>query len=73
VVRAGLGALLALAVLAGGAGAGGDSVADLARELQLIPLDQPAPAFALNTLDGKRVALADFKGHVVLVYFWASW
>lgn len=71
--RAGLGALLAVVLLAGPAGAGGDSVADLARELQLTPLDQPAPAFALTALDGKRVALADFKGHVVLVYFWASW
>jgi thiol-disulfide isomerase/thioredoxin len=33
----------------------------------------PAPDFRLTGLDGKPVALADFKGKVVLVNFWATW
>ena len=32
-----------------------------------------APGFALVDLDGKKVALADFKGKPVLVNFWATW
>ena len=40
----------------------------------MTPLDgQAAPAFTLSALDGRRLALADFKGQVVLLYFWASW
>ena len=33
----------------------------------------PAPEFKLAGLDGKPVTLADSKGKVVLVNFWASW
>lgn len=33
----------------------------------------PAPNFTLNTLDGKSVTLADLRGQVVLVNFWATW
>ena len=32
-----------------------------------------APGFTLLTLDGKKVSLADYKGHAVLVNFWATW
>lgn len=32
-----------------------------------------SPAFTVNTFSGKPVSLADFKGKVVLVNFWASW
>lgn len=32
-----------------------------------------APGFALTTLDGKKVSLADYKGRPVLVNFWATW
>ena len=32
-----------------------------------------APAFALMSLDGKKVSLSDFKGRPVLVNFWATW
>ena len=34
---------------------------------------EPAPAFELPDLAGKPVHLADFKGKVVLVNFWATW
>jgi cytochrome c biogenesis protein CcmG/thiol:disulfide interchange protein DsbE len=37
-------------------------------------LNQPAPDFALQTLDGSRtVRLADYRGRPVIVNFWASW
>jgi peroxiredoxin len=32
-----------------------------------------APAFALTSSDGSAVSLADLKGQVVMVNFWASW
>ncbi|CAN5245186.1 hypothetical protein BH09PSE2_BH09PSE2_25040 [soil metagenome] len=34
---------------------------------------QPAPDFQVTTLDGKTVRLADFKGRVVVLNFWATW
>ncbi len=33
----------------------------------------PAPDFALSTLDGTEVRLADLQGQVVLINFWATW
>ena len=34
---------------------------------------QTAPVFTLQTFDGQTVRLADLRGKVVLVNFWASW
>ena len=34
---------------------------------------KPAPALALPDLQGKTVTLADLRGKVVLVFFWATW
>jgi len=36
-------------------------------------LGKVAPSFTLATLDGKKVSLSDYKGHPVLVNFWATW
>ena len=47
---------------------------DLLMDLQLLPLDGQAPKpFALESLDGRRVALADLAGRPALLYFWATW
>jgi peroxiredoxin/YHS domain-containing protein len=34
---------------------------------------RPAPAFVVETLEGRDRALGDFRGKVVLVDFWATW
>jgi thiol-disulfide isomerase/thioredoxin len=49
---------LALAIFSGAAGAAGDS---------------PAPAFSLPARGGSTIDLAQFKGQVVMINFWASW
>lgn len=36
-------------------------------------LGEPAPAFALEGLDGSEVSLASLEGKVVVLNFWASW
>jgi cytochrome oxidase Cu insertion factor (SCO1/SenC/PrrC family) len=72
--RAALAARLVAATFLGPSAAGGATVDDLLFDLQLAPLDAAAPpAFTLEALDGVRVSLADFKGRVVLLYFWAGW
>jgi thiol-disulfide isomerase/thioredoxin len=43
------------------------------RMARLGRLGKPAPAIVAKDVDGKPVALADLKGRVVLVEFWATW
>jgi cytochrome c biogenesis protein CcmG, thiol:disulfide interchange protein DsbE len=45
----------------------------LARQNRTQPTAGPAPDFTLTTLDGNQMRLADLKGQVVVVNFWASW
>ena len=41
---------------------------------KLTPLvDTPAPDFQVTTFDGRKLSLADFKGQVVVLNFWATW
>ena len=50
------------------------SLDDLLMDLQLVPLDGQAPKpFALESLDRRRVMLADLAGRPALLYFWATW
>ena len=34
---------------------------------------KPAPDFVVDTLDGRKLALADYRGKTLVVTFWASW
>lgn len=38
-----------------------------------VAIDEPAPDFALTSLEGETVMLSDFRGKTVVLNFWASW
>jgi cytochrome c biogenesis protein CcmG/thiol:disulfide interchange protein DsbE len=46
---------------------------DQPASIRFVRHPDPAPDFKLAGLDGKPVALADSKGKVILVNFWATW
>ncbi len=41
--------------------------------LKTVQVGQMAPTFTVNSIDGTKINLADFKGKYVLLDFWASW
>ncbi|MFD2556675.1 TlpA family protein disulfide reductase [Sphingobacterium tabacisoli] len=48
-------------------------VADKIEDLKKKIIDETAPAFSLRDLDGNIVRLADLKGKIVILDFWATW
>ncbi len=42
-------------------------------EVKKMWIDEPSVPFKLINLDGKEVSLADYKGKVVVLDFWATW
>ena len=46
---------------------------NLSRQLTKDIVKEPAAGFTLTDLDGKQVSLADYKGKIVILDFWATW
>jgi cytochrome oxidase Cu insertion factor (SCO1/SenC/PrrC family) len=69
--RALVAAILAVEMISGAAFAAAPDFA--AMQIQPYEPAKPAPAFALPDLDGKTVRLEDFRGKVLLLFFWATW
>jgi len=75
-------AVLTAAVLMGGCGRTQAAHADAvqarqdaadANVIRFVKNPDAAPAFQLNDLNGKPVSLAEAKGKIVLLNFWATW
>jgi thiol-disulfide isomerase/thioredoxin len=44
-----------------------------AKKMVDVKISEPAPAFRIDTVDGKTISLADHRGKYVLLDFWATW
>ncbi len=54
-------------------GDGRPPLAGQMKKFTVHPSPRPAPEAAFKTRDGEPVKLADFKGRVLLVNYWATW
>ena len=61
-----------LIAIVGIGGAAGLDILPVA-ERNVVKLGEPAPNFQLRDLNGRLVTLADLRGKVVLLNFWATW
>jgi len=52
---------------------GREAFEKMVEEMRKSMLSDAAPSFKLKDLDGKEVSLADLKGKVVVIDFWATW
>ena len=64
---------LALAGCGGGGGDKGSTAQQSGASAEGFVAGKTAPGFTLLDVDGKTVHLADYKGKVVVVDFWATW
>jgi thiol-disulfide isomerase/thioredoxin len=62
-----------MAVAAAGAAHAQGVDPDLSHSLTALPEPVPAPGFTLEDMDGEPHSLADYRGQVVLINFWATW
>ena len=42
-------------------------------QIQQYDPPRPAPAFSLPDLNGRNATLAELRGKVVMLFFWATW
>ena len=73
VFAAGCGNTQASAKKAAAAVAGAEQESQSGNVIQFVKNPDAAPAFELNDLDGKPLSLAEAKGKIVLLNFWATW
>ncbi len=72
-LKVALGCLLAIAVAPSGLGAKVVGAAAW-QAVGVTPVEPaPAPALTLSDLAGRPVGLDEFRGRVVMLYFWATW